>query len=166
VCDEAEAEVCIPERRVKVNSALHQVRRRHLCRSGGGISGGGALANEAENGVEDSVACGRAAGSSIGSGTGTAVGSLGNEDGPLAVEISNSQGKLVLLDLKLELANGFIYDEGVCGGVKLANLALADVKGIYTRRACQLFCCLKRVLVSSFKLFFDGFTNWGEEAEK
>ena len=53
---------------------------------------------------------------------------LGKEDGPLAVEVGDGQGQLVLVGLELELADVVADDEGVGLGAEPANLALADVQ--------------------------------------
>jgi hypothetical protein len=98
--------------------------------SGGGSSPVGicsTLANKLEDGVKDGVAGSRGRASSITAGSTISGSGYGDEDGPFAIEISDRECKLILLDLELKLANGFVNDEGTSRSIELANLSLADV---------------------------------------
>jgi hypothetical protein len=107
-----------------------------------GISGSSTLSNELEDRVKDAVtSCGSRTGLAASLAASfatsfatslTASGSgIGDKDAPFTVEVSDSKSQLVLLDLKLQLADGLVDDESVGRGIKLADLALADVKSVW-----------------------------------
>lgn len=53
----------------------------------------------------------------------------GDKDAPLSDKAVDGKGELILLTLKLELANT-VNDKGVGLGAELANTTLADVKSV------------------------------------
>lgn len=66
-----------------------------------------------------------------GSGDSSSIGSgscNGDEDTPLAVHVGNSQGKLILIGLELELSQGFVDDEGICLSAEFADLSVGNIK--------------------------------------